>query len=88
MGKDLTKVSVSLEKKVVDYNTNPRHAKSKSPTARCQTRRLNWTYYGRIYRDRTTAPTEVGKYRVEVSLKSSYTDKYQIDGDYEFDYER
>ena len=29
----------------------------------------------------------LGKYRVEVSLKSNYIDKYQIEGDSEFDYE-
>ena len=38
------------------------------------------TYYDG-YSKLATAPTEVGKYRVEVSLKSNYIDKYQIEGD-------
>ncbi|MDE6869385.1 MAG: hypothetical protein K2J75_01540, partial [Clostridia bacterium] len=86
VGKDLTKVSVDLDKKVVEYNTNPRHATIKVTDSALPTTAFDLTYYDG-YTRLTTAPTEVGKYRVEVSLKSSYIDKYQIDGDYEFDYE-
>ncbi len=86
VGKDLTKVSVSLEKSSMEYNTNPRHAKVKVADSALPNTAFELTYYDG-YTRLTTAPTEVGKYRVEVSLKSSYIDKYQIDGDYEFDYE-
>ncbi|MDE5911510.1 MAG: hypothetical protein K2H24_04170, partial [Clostridia bacterium] len=86
VGKDLTKVSVDLDKKVVEYNTNPRHATVKVTDSALPTTAFELTYYDG-YTRLTTAPTEVGKYRVEVSLKSSYIVKYQIDGDYEFDYE-
>ncbi len=86
VGKDLTKVQVSLEKDTVEYNTNPRHATVKVADSALPNTAFELTYYDG-YTRLTTAPTEVGKYRVEVSLKSSYIDKYQIDGDYEFDYE-
>ena len=86
VGKDLTKVSVSLEKSSMEYNTNPRHAKVKVADSALPNTAFELTYYDG-YTRLTTAPTEVGKYRVEVSLKSSYIDRYQIDGDYEFDYE-
>ncbi|MDE6361575.1 MAG: hypothetical protein K2L53_01205, partial [Clostridia bacterium] len=86
VGKDLTKVSVSLESVSMEYNTNPRHAKVSVANGALPTTAFELTYYDG-YTRLTTAPTEVGKYRVEVSLKSSYIDRYQIDGDYEFDYE-
>ena len=86
VGKDLTKVQVSLEKDTVEYNTNSRHATVKVADSALPNTAFELTYYDG-YTRLTTAPTEVGKYRVEVSLKSSYIDKYQIDGDYEFDYE-
>ncbi|MDE7348242.1 MAG: hypothetical protein K2N53_01100, partial [Clostridia bacterium] len=86
VGKDLTKVQVSLESASMEYNTNPRHAKVSVANGALPTTAFDLTYYDG-YTRLTTAPTEVGKYRVEVSLKTSYIDKYQIDGDYEFDYE-
>ncbi|MDE6211287.1 MAG: hypothetical protein K2G42_04895, partial [Clostridia bacterium] len=86
VGKDLTKVSISLDKDTMEYNGNPRHATVKVADAAVPNTAFDFTYYDG-YTRLTTAPTEVGKYRVEVSLKSSYIDKYQIDGDYEFDYE-
>ncbi|MDE7348771.1 MAG: hypothetical protein K2N53_03835, partial [Clostridia bacterium] len=86
VGKDLTKVQVSLEKDTMEYNTNPRHATVKVADAAVPNTAFELTYYDG-YTRLATAPTEVGKYRVEVSLKSSYIDKYQIDGNYEFDYE-
>ena len=86
VGKDLTKVQVSLEKDTVEYNTNSRHATVKVADSALPNTAFELTYYDG-YTRLTTAPTEVGKYRVEVSLKSSYIDRYQIDGDYEFDYE-
>ena len=86
VGKDLTKVQVSLESASMEYNTNPRHAKVSVANGALPTTAFDLTYYDG-YTRLATAPTEVGNYRVEVSLKSSYIDKYQIDGDYEFDYE-
>ncbi|MDE7191422.1 MAG: hypothetical protein K2O35_03015, partial [Clostridia bacterium] len=86
VGKDLTKVQVSLEKDTMEYNTNPRHAKVSVANGALPTTAFDLTYYDG-YTRLATAPTEVGKYRVEVSLKLSYIDKYQIEGDYEFDYE-
>ena len=86
VGKDLTKVSVSLESASMEYNTNPRHAKVSVANGALPTTAFDLTYYDG-YTRLATAPTEVGKYRVEVSLKLSYIDKYQIEGDYEFDYE-
>ncbi|MDE7191767.1 MAG: hypothetical protein K2O35_04810, partial [Clostridia bacterium] len=86
VGKDLTKVSITLEKDKVEYNTNPRHATVKVTDSALPNTAFELTYYDG-YTRLTTAPTEVGKYTVEVSLKSSYIDKYQIDGKNEFDYE-
>ncbi|MDE6275424.1 MAG: hypothetical protein K2M75_02670 [Clostridia bacterium] len=86
VGKDLAKVQVTLEKDVVEYNTNPRHAKLVVNGAALSTNAFDVTYYDG-YTKLPTAPTEVGKYRVEVSLKASNLDKYQIAGAYEFDYE-
>ncbi|MDE6474952.1 MAG: hypothetical protein K2L70_07630, partial [Clostridia bacterium] len=86
VGKDLTKVSITLEKDTMEYNTNPRHATVKVTDSALPNTAFDLTYYDG-YTRLTTAPTEVGKYTVEVSLKSSYIDKYQIDGTYEFDYE-
>ncbi|MDE5755478.1 MAG: hypothetical protein K2I23_00070, partial [Clostridia bacterium] len=86
VGKDLIKVSVSLEKAQMEYNTNPRHAKVVVADSALPTTAFDLTYYDG-YTKLATAPKEVGNYRVEVSLKSAYIDKYQIDGDYEFDYE-
>ncbi|MDE5756243.1 MAG: hypothetical protein K2I23_04065, partial [Clostridia bacterium] len=86
VGKDLTKVSVSLESTTMEYNTNPRHAKLVVANGALPTTAFDLTYYDG-YTKLSTAPSEVGKYRVEVSLKNTYIDKYEIDGDYEFDYE-
>ena len=86
IGKDLTKVQVSLEKSEMEYNSNPRHAKIKVADGKLPTNAFDVTYYDG-YAKLATAPTNVGKYRVEISLKNSYIDKYQIDGDFEFDYE-
>ncbi|MDE5756945.1 MAG: hypothetical protein K2I23_07640, partial [Clostridia bacterium] len=86
VGKELAKVSVSLEKTQVEYNTNPRHAKVKVADSALPTTAFDLIYYDG-YTRLSNAPTEVGKYRVEVSLKNTYMDRYQIDGDYEFDYE-
>ncbi|MDE7191842.1 MAG: DUF4175 domain-containing protein, partial [Clostridia bacterium] len=70
----------------MEYNTNPRHAKVSVANGALPTTAFELTYYDG-YTRLATAPIEVGKYRVEVSLKLSYIDKYQIEGDYEFDYE-
>ena len=86
IGKDLTKVQVSLEKNEMEYNSNPRHAKIKVADGKLPTNAFDVTYYDG-YAKLATAPTNVGKYRVEISLKNSYIDKYQIDGDFEFDFE-
>ncbi|MDE5755479.1 MAG: hypothetical protein K2I23_00075 [Clostridia bacterium] len=86
VGKDLTKVSVSLESATMEYNSNPRHAKIVVANGALPTSAFDLTYYDG-YTKLSTAPSEVGQYRVEVSLKSTYIDKYEIDGDYEFDYE-
>ena len=86
IGKDLTKVQVSLEKSEMEYNSNPRHAKIKVADGKLPTNAFDVTYYDG-YAKLATAPTNVGKYRVEISIKNSYIDKYQIDGEFEFDYE-
>ncbi|MDE7078528.1 MAG: MBG domain-containing protein, partial [Clostridia bacterium] len=86
VGKELIKVQVSLESNTMEYNTNPRHAKVTVAGATVPTSALEITYYDG-YTRLATAPIEVGNYRVEVSLKASYMDRYEIDGDYEFDYE-
>ncbi|MDE6210530.1 MAG: hypothetical protein K2G42_00980, partial [Clostridia bacterium] len=85
VGKDLTKVSVSLESATMEYNTNPRHAKLAVANGALPTTAFDLTYYDG-YTRLATAPTEVGNYRVEISLKNAFIDRYQIDGDYEFDY--
>ncbi|MDE5755949.1 MAG: hypothetical protein K2I23_02545 [Clostridia bacterium] len=86
VGKELTKVSVSLEKTQVEYNTNPRHAKVVVANGALPATAFDLTYYDG-YTKLSAAPSEVGQYRVEVSLKNTYIDKYEIEGDYEFDYE-
>ncbi|MDE5991202.1 MAG: hypothetical protein K2H36_06450 [Clostridia bacterium] len=86
VGKELIKVQVSLESNTMEYNTNPRHAKVTVAGATVPTSALDITYYDG-YTRLATAPIEVGNYRVEVSLKASYMDRYEIEGDYEFDYE-
>ena len=70
----------------MEYNTNPRHAKVVVANGALPTTEFELTYYDG-YTKLSTAPTEVGKFRVEVSLKNTSIDRYQIDGDYEFDYE-
>ncbi|MDE6276454.1 MAG: hypothetical protein K2M75_07980, partial [Clostridia bacterium] len=86
VGKELTKVQVSLEKTQMEYNTNPRHAKVSIVGGALPTTAFELTYYDG-YTKLNTAPIEVGTYKVEISLKNTYVDQYQIDGDYEFDYE-
>ncbi|MDE5616636.1 MAG: MBG domain-containing protein, partial [Clostridia bacterium] len=86
VGKELIKVQVSLAGNSMEYNTNPRHATVQVAGATVPTSALELTYYDG-YTRLATAPSEVGKYRVEVSLKASYMDRYEIDGDYEFEWE-
>ena len=86
VGKELIKVSVSLESNSKEYNTNPRHATVVVADATVPTSALELTYYDG-YTRLATAPSEVGQYRVEVSLKASYMDRYELEGDYEFEWE-
>jgi len=62
IGKDLTKVQVSIEKSEMEYNGNPRHAKVKTEEG-IPTNAFEVTYY-EGYAKLATAPTNVGKYRV------------------------
>ncbi|MDE7078886.1 MAG: hypothetical protein K2O95_02065, partial [Clostridia bacterium] len=87
VGKALTKVQVELESKELEYNTNPRHVKIKvSGESVLPENAFELTYY-EGYTKLNDAPKEVGIYRVEVTLKSEYADKYEIEGEYDFEFE-
>ena len=86
VGKQLIKVSVSLSNPTMEYNTNPRHAKIAVADGLVPDTALEISYYDGVTK-LATAPKEVGKYTVKVSLKTSYMDRYEIDGANEFEYE-
>ena len=87
VGKELAKVQVTLDNPTMEYNTNERHAKISAGGA-LPSNAFDVRYYKEDgYTPLASAPKAVGKYKVQVSLKSSYADKYQIDGNNEFDFE-
>ncbi len=87
VGKELAKISVNLTNPTMEYNTNPRHAKISCSNGILPDTAFNVTYFDDNGLKLNGAPIKLGKYKIEVSLKTSYIDKYQIEGDKEFDFE-
>ena len=84
VGNQRTPVTIGLVKDKVDYNGKSQPAKinvTGVPDSAIEVK-----YYDG-YTELSGAPTEVGKYRVKVTLNSTYADSYEIVGDSEFDYE-
>ena len=87
VGRALTKVTVALESNELEYNTNPRHVKLNiGGDSVLPANAFEITYY-EGYTRLNEAPKEVGVYRAEIRLKSDYADKYEIEGEYDYEFE-
>ena len=87
VGRALTKVTVALESNELEYNTNPRHVKLNiGGESVLPANAFEITYY-EGYTRLNEAPKEVGVYRAEIRLKSDYADKYEIEGEYDYEFE-
>ncbi len=87
VGRALTKVTVELESNELEYNTNPRHVKLNiGGDSVLPANAFEITYY-EGYTRLNEAPKEVGVYRAEIRLKSDYADKYEIEGEYDYEFE-
>ena len=84
VGNQRTPVTVGLVNEKVEYNGKAQPAKFNVTGVADSA--IDVKYYDG-YTELSGAPTEVGKYRVKVTLDGTYADSYEIVGDSEFDYE-